>query len=272
MTAKSIEVIMAAYNNVTDMQLVFEGYLNQTEHNFSICICDDGSGPEVKSLIDDYCEKGLKVRHLWQEDHGFRKAKVVNQGIASSSAKFIILTDNDCIPSRHFINDYSKILRNDTMFFGRRVDLYEPSSNIIRKNTESLHLLDNPVWLLMQAARKGLKRPEMGIRFPLFVRKLWNQKKRGAIGANLAIPRQALLDVNGFDEDYEGYGMEESDLVWRLSKNGIKTQTVLGQCALFHLYHREKQQGPEAGIMFEQKKLLKQIKCLNGIKKIRPNK
>ncbi len=267
-----IEVIMAAYNNVRDMRLVFEGYLRQTNKDFSICVTDDGSGPEVKALVDIYSSLGLKIRYLWQEDKGYRRALALNRAIESSTAEYIIMTDNDCIPSRYFIEDYHILLEENTMLFGRRVDLYEPASNLIRNHSISLRTIENPFWLLLQTMKKGLKRPEMGIRFPTFLFNLLNKKKRGAIGANLAVPRAALMVVNGFDADYEGYGMEETDLVWRLEQSGLIARTVLYRCALFHLYHQEKSQSCEAMKMFNNKRVLGDIKCINGINKLKTPK
>ncbi|PNH90096.1 glycosyltransferase [Vibrio diazotrophicus] len=270
MTSK-IEVIMAAYNNVRDMRLVFEGYLRQENKDFTICITDDGSGPEVKALVDVYASLGLSIRYLWQEDEGYRRALALNRAIESSTAQYIVMTDNDCIPSRYFIEDYHQLLAENTMLFGRRVDLYEPASNLIRNHTISLDAMESPTWLLIQAMKKGLKRPEMGIRFPSFIFNLLNRKKRGAIGANLAVPRVALLAVNGFDADYEGYGMEETDLVWRLEQAGVIAKTVLSRCALFHLYHKEKAQSCKAMEMFKHKRECGRIECINGINRLSSN-
>ena len=117
-----IEVIMAAYNNVRDMRLVFEGYLRQVNKDFTICVTDDGSGPEVKALVDVYTSLGLSIRYLWQEDEGYRRALALNRAIESSTAQYIVMTDNDCIPSRYFIDDYHQLHAENTMLFGRRVD------------------------------------------------------------------------------------------------------------------------------------------------------
>ncbi len=267
----SIEVIMAAYNNVRDMQLVFEGYLRQTDKSFQLCIADDGSGPEVKTLVDLYSALGLNIRHIWQPDNGFRKTSIVNRAIASSEAEYIIFTDNDCIPSKYYIEDYRHYLCNDKVLIGRRVDMYNGASHLLRSHQVSLDTLEKPVWLLWHAMKHNLKRPEMGIRFPEFVINFWNRKKRGAIGANMAMPRKSLIEVNGYDADFEGYGMEETDLLYRLNAQGYKNQTVLGRCAMYHLYHKEKQQGPEASQMFQKKRKQNLTRCLNGIDQIREN-
>ncbi|USD60299.1 glycosyltransferase [Vibrio sp. SCSIO 43140] len=262
---QSIEVIITTYNNVRDMRIALEGYLRQTDSSFSLCIADDGSGPEIKALIEVYRALGLSIRHIWQVDDGYRRALILNKAIASSAADFIVMTDNDCIPSQYFIADYRRVMSYDSMFFGRRVDLPGGASQLIRDGKVSLASIEQSWWLLSQTLKGYLKRPEIAIRFPDFIVKYWNRKPRGAIGANLAVPREALLKVNGFDADYQGYGMEETDLVWRLEQFGLKIQTMLGRCALFHLYHPEKTQLDTATEMFEAKKKQKRIYCLNGI-------
>jgi len=260
-----IEVIMAAYNNVQDMKIVLDAYLRQTDQDFSICIADDGSRDAVKFLVYVYRELGLNIRHLYQEDKGFRKARIVNLAIATSSSNYLIFTDNDCIPAAQFIADYRSAFCDNILIVGRRVDLYPPVSNALRTNSISLSKMESPLWLLFQSVIKGLKRSEVGIRFPSFICKLWNRKDRKAIGANMGISRTALLDVNGFDNDYQGYGFEETDLEWRLDKNGVKRKTVLGRCAMFHLYHPSKKETNESLLHLQEKMKQGLVKCKNGI-------
>ncbi|WP_019615999.1 glycosyltransferase [Psychromonas ossibalaenae] len=261
----NVEIIMATYNNIKDMKLVFDAYLNQSDSNFSLCIADDGSRDSVKSLVSVYLELGLNIRHLWQADAGFRKAKIVNKGIETSVADYIILTDNDCIPSVNFVADYKRVLHKNKLIIGRRVDLYPPVSDALRNNKIALQRLENPFWLIFQSAVKGLKRPEIGIRFPACICKIWNKKPRKAIGANMGVSRDALLSVNGFDNDFQGYGFEETDLEWRLAKYGLTSQTVLGRCALYHLFHIEKKESKEAELHLQRKRKAGKMRCDNGI-------
>jgi GT2 family glycosyltransferase len=262
-----IEVIMAAYNNIKDMRIVLDGYLGQTDKQFLLCIADDGSRNSVKSLLDVYVELGLNIRHVYHEDKGFRKAEIVNSAISSSRADYLVFTDNDCIPSKYFIADHRAVCSEDKLIIGRRVDLYASVSNALRNNSISISKFNSPSWLLFQSAIKGLKRSEIGVRFPAFICDVWNRKDRKAIGANMGISRAALLEINGFDSDYQGYGFEETDLEWRLAKNGIKSQTVLGRCAIFHLYHPGKKESVESLLHLQKKINQGLVKCKNGIEK-----
>jgi predicted glycosyltransferase involved in capsule biosynthesis len=48
-----------------------------------------------------------------------------------------------------------------------------------------------------------------------------------------------LFNVNGFEEQYEGWGLEDSDLVVRLLKNGVKHKNARQATPTLHLWHPE---------------------------------
>lgn len=260
-----IEVIMAAYNNVSAMRLVFEGYLRQQDSDFSLCVADDGSGPSVAELVLEYQHKGLRMRHLWQEDRGFRKALIVNQAIASSDADYLILTDNDCIPSPHFIADHRAWARPGSYVAGRRVDMKAPLTKQLLAGEVSGERLDSFFFLLRESLRDGLKRAENAIHPPAWLAELWSRKPWGLLGANIGIWRSDILAVNGFDRDFEGYGCEESDLEWRLQAYGLRSRAARGRACLFHLYHPERQVDSATGEMLQRKKLAGRIVAERGI-------
>jgi predicted glycosyltransferase involved in capsule biosynthesis len=45
--------------------------------------------------------------------------------------------------------------------------------------------------------------------------------------------------VNGFDERYSGWGLEDSDLVIRLLHAGVRHKSARFAAPVFHLWHRE---------------------------------
>tara|TARA_Y100000588_G_scaffold303081_1_gene325506 strand:- start:1855 stop:2139 length:285 start_codon:yes stop_codon:yes gene_type:complete len=61
----------------------------------------------------------------------------------------------------------------------------------------------------------------------------------GLLGCNLGIWRDDLFAVNGFDEAFEGWGREDSDLGARLYNFGLKRKMVYGRAVVYHLNHPE---------------------------------
>lgn len=59
----------------------------------------------------------------------------------------------------------------------------------------------------------------------------------GILGCNLGIWREDLLAVNGYDEAFEGWGKEDSELGARLYHLGRERKTVHGRAIIFHLNH-----------------------------------
>jgi hypothetical protein len=56
-------------------------------------------------------------------------------------------------------------------------------------------------------------------------------------GCNIAISRVELEAVNGFDENFVGWGCEDDDLAFRLRKAGIRIGSVLGYTSAYHMWH-----------------------------------
>lgn len=61
----------------------------------------------------------------------------------------------------------------------------------------------------------------------------------GVKTCNLSAWREDLLHVNGLDESYSGWGLEDSDLVIRLLHAGVRHKSARFAAPVFHLWHRE---------------------------------
>lgn len=58
-------------------------------------------------------------------------------------------------------------------------------------------------------------------------------------GCNMAFWKTDLLTVNGYDERYQGWGREDSDIAVRLFNNGIKKRSIKFGGIGYHLEHKE---------------------------------
>jgi hypothetical protein len=87
-------------------------------------------------------------------------------------------------------------------------------------------------WLLTGRITGGAK----AVRLPLPLTRR-NMGQRGIIGCNLGFWREDLLAINGFDEEYIGWGGEDSDVGTRLYHLGRARKFVYGHAIVYHLNH-----------------------------------
>lgn len=235
---------MAAYNKADVMQFCLEGLLRQSDRDFTVAVADDGSGPEVEQLVNNYRQKGLNIRYDWHEDNGFRKAMIMNRLLASSTADYIIFIDNDCIPQSTYVEEHRHAATVGYFMAGRRIDLGPELTSQIRAGTLPISVIDSRWWLIRQSVARRLRHGERGLRlpWPLVLRK--DNDSVGLLGSNMAMWREDLLRINGFDNDIPGGRGEEVDLNWRLRASGVKAASILGRAAVAHLYHDDRSIDP----------------------------
>lgn len=75
----------------------------------------------MKKLIEKFqSETNIPIRHFWQEDKGFRKAKIINKAIAGTTADYIIQVDEDCVMHAKFAEDHIIYAKKGVYLYGSR--------------------------------------------------------------------------------------------------------------------------------------------------------
>ena len=87
--------------------------------------------------------------------------------------------------------------------------------------------------------------------------------------ANLSCWREDILLVNGFNEDFVGWGREDSELAVRMANAGIKRMHVKFAAFGYHLYHPESSRKylPKNDLILLHSIQRKLKRCENGIEK-----
>lgn len=235
-----IAVVPATYNRPDMLAALLAGYLSQDYCDFEIIIADDGSGEATREVIARYqrCAP-FRIAHVWQENKGYRASAIRNKAVAQANADYIIFTDQDCIPRPDFLSCHARLAERGWFVAGNRVLLSEDFSRQVMDNPGFIHSRKLTQWFYrmvhgdINRIQPLIKLPDGGWR------KLHSTRWRGAKTCNLAVWRNDLVGVNGMDESYSGWGMEDSDLVIRLIHSGIGHKSGRYACPLFHLWHRE---------------------------------
>ena len=183
----------------------------------------------------------------------------MNRSIIESNSEYIVFLDGDCLPHRHFVRDHKAMAEKGYFVQGRRCFVQKDQVNPLLQGKTSLSRL------MFSGKVSGLLK---SFRLPKPIVKV-NRDMYGLLGCNLGVWREDLLAVNGFDEDYEGWGREDSDLGARLYNRGLRRKMVYGRALVYHLNHPEnkRDQLVENDRRLEETILSGKIRCNNGIVK-----
>lgn len=225
-------LIITTYNNPEVLALSLETALQQTVMPYEIIVADDGSSAETADLVERMNVQGqgrTRIYHYWQEDKGFRAARCRNMAIARSCADYCVLIDGDILLDAHFIEDHIHYAAHGYFAQGSRVILSElATKKIIQSLGTRIGFFDHSV-----GNRKNCIRSR-------FLSKMfsWKNCKLGGIKTcNFAFWKSDAVTVNGFNEDFVGWGQEDTEFAARLLHAGICRQNIRFNALAFHLFH-----------------------------------
>jgi glycosyltransferase involved in cell wall biosynthesis len=262
----ALSVLLPVYNNIRYCALVLRGYEMQSFTDFEIVIGDDGSGEEMQRFLASY-RSSFPMKHVWQPDEGFRKSRILNESLRQAGTDYCVFADADCIPHRHFLRDHWTSRAPDTVLCGRRVDMGEKTSQTLTPDAVG-HLRHQKLrWpTVTDILRAKTVNWEESIRFPFLGLIHW--KTPALLGSNFSLDRSLIEKVNGFNEDYIGYGFEDPDLDHRLRFAGARMK-ALRHCAIqYHLFHMPGRPSERNREIYEATLRRKDPVCRNGLKKL----
>jgi len=197
-----------------------------------VIIADDGSTEETKELIDKISEGfPVPIHHCWIEDKGFRLAKARNEALKKANYDYIVQIDGDIILDKYFIHDHIHFAKKSSFVRGSRVLLDDSLTQKIFNNK----IMSPNVFM------KGVINFFNGIRIP-FIQKLIAFERLsilGIRGCNMAFWKEDALLVNGYNENIQGWGREDSEFVARLVNNGVYKRNLRFGGVQYHIYHKE---------------------------------
>jgi len=235
-------VIAAFYNKIDYLRLVLAGFERQSEKDFELIVADDGSKQEIVKELESLSKKiSFPLIHIWQEDKGFRKNKILNKAITTAKSNYIIFIDADCIPHFRFVEEHISYSEKGSCLTGRRVNLSQKYTQILSPQKVREGLIEKNNFALIKDSLFGESfYVEKGFYFKSrLLRKIFNKKERGLLGCNFSLYKEDMLNINGFDERYEAPSIgEDSDVQFRLELNGIKIISLNHIAVQYHLYHQ----------------------------------
>ena len=240
-------VIFTTYNHPQWLEKTLWGFSTQSYRDFEIIVADDGSGEETRAIVERLKSIiDIPIQHIWQEDDGFQKCRIMNKAIVASRGEYLIFTDGDCIPHPDFVKNHVELAAENSLLSGGYFKLPLDVSRAITKQDIVNGNCTRPGWLLRH-----------GVPFTPKIAKLFSHPLMGAILDALTITRATwnghssstwkkyFIETNGFDERMQ-YGGQDREFGERLMNMGIKPRQVRYRCSCVHLDHGRGYARPES--------------------------
>ncbi|GAT64346.1 glycosyltransferase family 2 protein [Paludibacter jiangxiensis] len=257
-------LIISTYNNTEALALLLKSVRLQSVLPEEVIVADDGSGEATKELIlKEEILFPVPLIHVWQPDEGFRLAHIRNKAVALAKYDYLISIDGDIILHQHFVRDHKAFAEKGCFIQGGRVILFEAASKKILRNGDTHVSYFNPA---IYNRHNTISSPFLAKLFT----KIRTQSVRRIRGCNASFWKEDLINVNGYNELFVGWGSEDKELAVRLYNSGIKLKVIKFGAVCYHLHHKLKinnRRLERNNQLLKEAQKQKIVKCDEGISK-----
>lgn len=270
-----VSVIVPTYNRPSELHLCLLSLAQQSQFPDEVLIADDGSGDETRQTIDRFrasADCPFVLRHIWQEDDGFRKPRILNETVRNATGDYLAFLDGDCLAHRHWLRNHLRNAEPDAMLGGKRVDIGQSLSTELLRTNQLITTFG--IRLLWDSMTGGTRKAEEALVFTSsLIRRLAHRDQisnDGIWGCNFSVPTDLFFAINGCDEDFQDGSIEDNDLGIRVLNSGGKLKSVRNLANVFHLWHKSSWNFTSEKYLHNKSILHKRIvlnesRCMNGI-------
>ncbi|MCV2401429.1 glycosyltransferase family 2 protein [Marinomonas sp. C2222] len=256
-----ISLIVTTYNWKEALSVTLDSIKAQTLLPYEVIIADDGSKLDTVEMIQGYMEDfPTTLFHSWQEDTGFRLAASRNKAIAKAQGDYLVIVDGDLYLPKTFIESHANAAKNKCFVQGGRVLLGPEVSKQVLKEKLSPSFFSPDI-------RNRHNMIDSNLLSSLFT-KIRNTDK-STRGCNFALWKEDAIMVNGYNEDFEGWGREDSEMVIRLLNSGLDRIYLKFKAVGYHIYHNENSRDmlDKNHDIYQKALEEKLVRCVNGVDK-----
>lgn len=258
----NVTVIITTYNWPEALKMVLVSMIGQSKLPDEVIVADDGSRDSTRLLIQNYQKDfPCPLIHCWQEDLGFRPGHIRNKAIALATGDYIIVIDGDMILKPQFVEDHIYNARKKMVIAGKRMKMSKRLSQQVLNNKTSPSFFS----LGFLSERSIL----LQWRWLSKIRSTRENNSNKVISANFSFWREDAIKVNGFNEDFLGWGPEDKEFCLRLIHSGCQKLKLRNAANAYHLYHNDNEMSmiPKNNAIYNNTLKNKLSWCENGIDK-----
>jgi len=268
----SVSVIVSFYERLGHLKCCLDALTACAGDLDEVVIADDGSGEDtVRKLTEMIPSYPFPVVHAWHPKDGFRLAAARNNGVRRSRGEYLVFLDCDFAVLPGTIRCHRDHAKRGRFVAGICKYLPEEPTRLLMEEgaapgrLEELYdsLPDRPI------AREHGK----FVRYSLLIRLGLANPRKQRCSSHFSIHRDDMESINGYDENFVGWGGEDEDLAYRMVTSGLRGTSVIPGARTLHLWHPQELGGRHwkegANIPYLMRKDIPPF-CGNGLVKTGP--
>ena len=261
MKRSRLSAIVCTKDQPQHLRLVLFGLAAQFIRPDEVVVSDGGASPAAEVVDEVSRSTGLVVRYVHHPTSQFHAAATRNAGIRCALGERLLFLDGDVVPLAGVVRRHlTKCDDERTVLAGGYVRLDSERTDRITPE------------IIMERRLKGFMLTEDLERLYRWHRKnrLYNfirhSKRPQLHSGHFSAAASSIRAVNGFDEDFVGWGQEDDDLRKRLVGWGARIESLVSSAVGLHLWHEP---FPRASLRDNDVLLKKDrpVRCARGLEK-----
>ncbi|MGW5955905.1 glycosyltransferase family 2 protein [Bacillus mycoides] len=229
-----ISIIIPTYNRESSLETGLTFLAQQIvppDIHLEIIVVDDGSTDNTKSIIERFLREIPNLIYIYRpRDKESNRSRARNLGISKSSGDILVFLDSGILIPKHFVQKIAErylssqpnlVLVHYIYGVWTNTDKHDISilENLTPNNLDEKinEIKYSTEWLDFREEIFDLVRDNLSTLPAPWVLG-W--------GGALSVPRELAIKIDGFDNDFYGWGGEDSDFSFRLFKEGAEFQAI----------------------------------------------
>jgi glycosyltransferase involved in cell wall biosynthesis len=260
-----LAIIVTSYQMPWHIRRVLESIaVQRTSRRLEVVVADDGSTDETPRVVAQFAAQApFIVRFITHPHTEFHAARCRNEGVRHSSAPHLLFIDGDCLMPPDHVEQHLRAARPGivTCSYCVRLD-HAVSEQVTLESVRGAAFI------------RGAKPEQLATLRHMHFKSIWyglvgHPTKPAFRSGDFALARADFERVNGFDENFLGWGCEDDDFGRRLRAASIRAVSILNRTHVYHLWHppapTRPSQWKHGGNVAYLKRSIRLTRCASGL-------
>lgn len=237
-----VSLIICFYNRLDLLPICLDSLRGSSADFLEVVLADDGSSEDivrsVRKLAKNY---DFPIIHAWHPRQGARRSATRNNGIRHATGDYLIFLDADFALLPGAIHSHLKVAKPGYFVAGRCKYTSEEQCRRILTAGASPALLESIYAELPEEPIK--KEHRRFVHYALLRKFRLASPKKVTFGGHFSAFKKDIAAVNGYDENFLGWGGEDIDFALRMVRAGFRGASAIKTARVLHLWHPSEMAG-----------------------------